>query len=471
VEVFAPTAVSRARPRLERLGQEGLVLASFAVFAGALVLRLVGQLNADGWLALVAGRWIARHGIPHHDVLTVWGHGQPWIDQQWLAQLGFYGLYLVGGVALVVVAHAVLTGGAYLAAILAGRRLGGSPRAVLFTLPACFWLLIFGSWQARTQSFAYLPFVALVYLLAADSRRPSPRVYLVLPLLALWGNLHGSVVLGAALVVVRGITRRSVPLVVAPPLALLASPYGLDLVDYYHRTLLNPAFSAMVNEWQAPTIGVTTAPFFALVVAGAWLAGRHRRVLTGFEQLALVATALAGLTAQRNIVWFALTALVLVPALVTAALGPEAARPRPVLRLNAALAAAALVVLGVLVATTLTRPASDFERAFPAGAAAVAASSDGRVLANVKYADWLLWREPGLAGRMAYDARLELLSRRRILQIYDFGLPFGGSWRAATAGYDVLVLERSEDRYAIEGLRAAGARVAYRGAGLVVLTR
>ena len=99
-----------------------------------------------------------------------------------------------------------------------------------------------------------------------------------------------------------------------------------------------------------------------------------------------------------------------------------------------------------------------------------AARSDGRVLANVKYADWLLWREPGLAGRVAYDARLELLSRRRILQIYDFGLPFG-SWRAATAGYDVLVLDRDEDRYAIQGLRAAGARVAYRGAGLVVLTR
>jgi len=470
VEVFAPAAGSRARPWVDRLGQDGLVLASFAVFAGALVLRLVGQLNADGWLALVTGRLIARHGLPHHETLTVWGHGT-WVDQQWLAQLGLYGLYLVGGVALVLVAHAALTGGAYLAAIGAARRLGGSPRAVLFTLPACFWLLIFGTWQARTQSFAYLPFVALLYLLVADSRRRSARVYLALPLLALWGNLHGSVVLGAGLVVLRGVTRRSAPLVVLPPLALLASPYGLDLVDYYRSTLLNPAFGAMVNEWQAPTIGPTTAPFFALVVGVAWLVGRHRRVLTAFEQLALLATALAGLTAQRNIVWFALTALVLVPALLTAALGPEADRPRQVLRLNAALAAAGLLVLGVLVTTTLARPASDFERPFPPEAAAVAARSDGRVLANVKYADWLLWREPGLAGRLAYDARLELLSRRRILQIYDFGLPDGGSWRTAAAGYDVLVLDRGEDRYAIRGLRAAGARVAYRGADLVVLTR
>jgi hypothetical protein len=471
VETAVPVAGSRARLRLERLGQDGLVLASFAVFAGALVLRLVGQLNADGWLALVAGRWIARHGLPHHDTLTVWSHGEAWVDQQWLAQLGFYGLYLLGGLALVVVAHAALTGGAYLAAIAAGRRLGGSPRAVLFTLPACFWLLIFGSWQARTQSFAYLPFVALLYLLVADARRPSPRVYLVLPLLALWANLHGSVVLGAALVLLRGVTRRSPTLVVLPPLALLASPYGLDLVGYYRKTLFNPAFSAMVNEWQAPTIGVTTVPFFALVVLVAWLAGRHRRVLSGFEQLALIATSIAGLAAERNIVWFALTALMLVPALLTAALGPEGGRPRQALRLNAALAVAALAVLGVLATATLARPDADFESAFPAEGAAVAARSDGPVLANVKYADWLLWREPGLAGRVANDARLELLSRRRILQIYDFGLPFGGSWRSASAGYDVLVLDRSEDRYAIRGLRAQGARVTYRHAGLVVLTR
>ena len=110
METVVPAAGSRARPWLERLGQDGLVLASFAVFAGALVLRLVGQLNADGWLALVTGRWIARHGIPHHDTLTVWSHGQAWVDQQWLAQLGFYGLYVLGGIRAVMLAHvAVLT--------------------------------------------------------------------------------------------------------------------------------------------------------------------------------------------------------------------------------------------------------------------------------------------------------------------------------------------------------------------------
>ena len=53
---------------------------------------------------------------------------------------------------------------------------------------------------ARTQSFAYVLFVALFWLLATDSRTPSRRILLALPLLVLWANVHGSAVLGASLV-------------------------------------------------------------------------------------------------------------------------------------------------------------------------------------------------------------------------------------------------------------------------------
>src|SRR5205085_1913805 len=83
-------------------------------------------------------------------------------------------------------------------------------------------------------------------------------------------------------------------------------------------------------------------------VLAAWLLGRRRRVLTGFEQLALLATAGGGFFAERNVVWFALAALQLLPALLTEELGPEPkAEPRAA-RLNATLAVASLAVLGLL---------------------------------------------------------------------------------------------------------------------------
>ena len=55
------------------------------------------HLTQDSWLALIGGRDVAAHGIPHQDTLFVITHGARWIDQQWLAQLVIYDLYKAGG--------------------------------------------------------------------------------------------------------------------------------------------------------------------------------------------------------------------------------------------------------------------------------------------------------------------------------------------------------------------------------------
>jgi hypothetical protein len=490
-ETSSGQVVPRARARFgdggllaNLLRNDALLLASWATFAAALVWRLSGQVNQDAWLALVGGREVASHGLPHHEVLTVWGQGQLWIDQQWLAQLALYGVYAAGGIALLALAHAVLTAGAYAAAIAAARRLGGSSRSVLFLLPACFWLLIGSTWQVRSQSLAYLPFVALVWLLAADSRAPSRRVYLGLPLLAIWANLHGSVALGACLVALRGLAyaferprrpARTAALLLAPAV-LLATPYGLSVVGYYRDTLFNPAFGAMLNEWQPPTLNLMTAPFFALALGVAWLAGRCRGRLTSFELLALGFTCAAGLLAVRNLGWFAFTALVLVPGLLDEAF-PSRPRSATGTRLNAILAAFAVGLLLVLLALTPARPAAWFESGYPTAAAdavahAAAADPDARIYADVKYGDWLLWSHPELAGRIAYDTRFELLSRRRILEIYDFNLPQGEPWRVPIRGYRLLVLDRVVDAEAIGGiLHSPAARALFSGDGAVVIAR
>ena len=67
-------------------------------------------------------------------------------------------------------------------------------------LPSIF-LLIWGSWNARAQSLALVLFVSLVWLLVADARRQSRRVFLSLPLLVIWANVHGTAITGASLVV------------------------------------------------------------------------------------------------------------------------------------------------------------------------------------------------------------------------------------------------------------------------------
>src|ERR1700759_289767 len=85
-----PAATNRFIRALEENGLLVIVLGAFAI---VLVVALRKELVVDGWMALVSGRWIAQHGLPSHDTLTVWTYGHRWIDQQWLAQLSLYGLW------------------------------------------------------------------------------------------------------------------------------------------------------------------------------------------------------------------------------------------------------------------------------------------------------------------------------------------------------------------------------------------
>jgi hypothetical protein len=461
--------ISAGRAVRQLLGREALLVTAVSAFAASFVLRLVGQVNQDAWLAFVAGRDVAG-GVPRTETWTVWAHGARWVDQQWLGQLLLYRLYDLGGIRLVVAVHALLTAGAYALAVALARRRGASPLQVLVLLPPCFWLFIFGSWQLRTQTFSYLLFAAVVWLLVT---RPLSRGLVVLlgAILALWANLHGAVMLAAALVALRGVVelrhRRPAGLaLVALPLVLLASPYGLELVGYYRSTLLNPGFAAFVNEWQAPTLTLTTAPFFVLL----GLVVALRRRLGAMELLVLGVTGLAGLRAERNIVWFALAALILLPRALRLA---ESRVSTLRANLNEKLALVAVAGLAVAVVGTLARPASAFQAEYPVAAAdAAAAAHPVRVFADVKYADWLLWREPQLRGRIAYDARFELLSTAQLVRIYGFAQPFSDAWQRASAGYDVLVLDARVDRWPVRRLlKQPGVRVLYRDAGVVVASR
>ena len=466
------------------LEENGTVVLAVAAFAAVLITHLRTALAADGWMALLSGRVVAQHGLPSHDTLTIWAHGRTWVDQQWLAQLVLYELERLGGLQLVLLVHAALaTLGLGLAAMLA-RRLGGSARSVTWVaLPVlvAFWP---GAGIMRPQSFAYSLFVGVLWLLLDDLRLQSRRVYLVLPLLVLWANLHGSVIVGAALVSgyalvelagslwkqPRTVHLRSLVLLIAPLLCMLASPYATSLPHYY-RTIFSSGFADYVTEWAPTTLTLVHAPIYLLALGGLWLLGRAGERASAFEKLAFVGLSLLALDAVRNGVWLALISLVVLPRLLDTLRAP-AVEPK---RLNRMLALAMLV--GVFVATLAVafKPVSWFtQQQYPSAAqnaAAAAAAVDGRVFANESYADWLVFEHPQLAGRIAYDSRFELLTGRQLRSVTEFRNRVAG-WRSTIRGYEVLVLNKIDDHQPIRALlRAREARVVLRRGPVVVLRR
>ena len=101
---------------VERDAAPAVIVAAFAVVVAEGLPRV---LNQDGWLALLSGREISRHGLPSADHLTVWSAGERWIDQQWLGHLGFYGLYALGGIRLLLVCHGLLAIATFALAVVA----------------------------------------------------------------------------------------------------------------------------------------------------------------------------------------------------------------------------------------------------------------------------------------------------------------------------------------------------------------
>ncbi len=75
----------------------GTKLVMRAIFS---IAELPREFGVDSWLALVSGRLVRQHVIPHHETLTVMSHGLVWIDQQWLARLASYALQRLGGLGL-----------------------------------------------------------------------------------------------------------------------------------------------------------------------------------------------------------------------------------------------------------------------------------------------------------------------------------------------------------------------------------
>jgi hypothetical protein len=470
-----------------RLEHEAFLIVLFAIYLVGITRSMPGQIVSDTWMTLTYGREVAHHGLPHHDTLTIWAHGRTWIDQQWLGQLFYYGLYAFGGIRAVLAVNALgLAAGTGLA-VLAARRLGGSVRSVTWLALLSFVVIAWSSWTVRVQTLVFALFAGLLWLLAADSRRPSRRVFLALPLLILWANVHGTAFLGAALIALRGASmllererawRDRLPtaaVLLASPVLLLASPYGFELVGYYHRLLLNPAFSKYVTEWAPTRLAIATAPFYALAVLAAWLAGRCASRLTRFEQAALLFTLVLAMLAVRSVVWFMLSALILLPGALDGVFHStwKTARYRYVNRL---LGYAAPVVCAVIVIGSFIHPANWFTKAFPGAAAdrvaqVAARHPHARIFANERFADWLVLQHPALAGRIAFDGRLELLTAKQLESVVNFRIRLIGSERVIK-GYRLLVLwpsARSEDRVTKALLASPHRRAIYRNSDIAVI--
>ena len=448
----------------------GIVL--LTVFGPSLVV-------GDTWLTLMAGREVVEHGLPSTETITLLGQGATWTDQQWLAQAVFYGAQGLAGMRAVVLLDVLLVLLALAFATATARTSGASSRSTfligLLAVIAGPW-----GWTIRAQSAALPLYAGALWLLVDASRRGvRRRTLMVLPLLVLWANLHGSVVLGAGLTVLLAIvelvrTRRlawmPLALLVLAPLCVLASPYGTKLVDYYNLMLVDAPFAPILREWQWSSPSGTTALFWVLAVVAAGLLAlrRCRSRLTVYELAVLAATFVGAVQAVRGVIWFALACAAILPVALDGLL-TKADVDAP--RVNRVISLASLGGLAVAILAFLTHSASwyvsDWSEQQIAAVREATRDPSVRVYATDGTADWLLWRIPELRGRIAYDVRFELYDQKALDGIVQYGSR-RGDWTSLVDGYRVVV---ADDLAHLEALAAEpGSNVVFHDDELAVVS-
>lgn len=173
-----------------------LLLTILAAAGGEKFNRLLA--DADTYWHLAAGRWILEHGqVPLADPFSHSMLGAPWTAHEWLSELVLTGVFQVAGWGGLVAFVAILFAGtlAYITRFLLARM--EPVHALLFTAFAASMLM--GHLLARPHVLAW-PLLALwvgTLVNAAEARHNPP--WLLLPLMTVWANLHGSFTLALAL--------------------------------------------------------------------------------------------------------------------------------------------------------------------------------------------------------------------------------------------------------------------------------
>ena len=265
---------------------------------------------------LAVGRWIAANGIPRVDALSFTAAGAPWINTTWLYDRLLAGFWGIGGAGLVTILHVLLVVGAFLALIPVARRWAGSAATALALLLST-WLL---APRFTVGPYAVGLLMAALYVNVLSSERKSWVPWAVLlPLQVLWTNLHGSFLLGPAILAIfavdaavrermqgtlesedgRSRVAALACLAVAAVFISLLNPYHIRLPLRVMSGASNVAFN-FVQEWVSSISSQFSASAyakhavtFALLVGAGGLIAERRKLPISLTALAVISAFLA----------------------------------------------------------------------------------------------------------------------------------------------------------------------------------
>jgi hypothetical protein len=270
----------------------GLILISIAI---ADSIRLP---DPDLWGHVRFGQAVlSLHQLVLHDPYSYSAPGHYWNNHEWLSEVLMAAVFNHAGVfGLILLKLACTT--VVILALAAALAETGSSTLVQFAVLIGSAVVIKPQLQFRPQSFTFALLAVLIYLLTADAYRRAGRLWLAVPILALWANLHGGFIMGIAalgtyvavsglqdVIAGRGYNRaiRLAAITGAATLVTLVTPYGLGTWETVGHALHDPYTRTVIEEWQ---------PLASAALAH-WR--EHRFLISNYE-IGIAMMALAGIS-------------------------------------------------------------------------------------------------------------------------------------------------------------------------------
>lgn len=297
------------------------------VFAFAFLFASRPMNDADFWFHLKTGEYIFTTGaIPRVEMWSFTYAGIPWTAHGWLSGVLFYGVWSVAGLKPLIFIFALLTAIAFWIAF---KRTNAHPFYAGTAILIAVWTSL-PNVGVRPRVFTILFASIFLALLGRFARGVNERwIWLLIPIMTLWANLHGGFFIGLALVGITAVgmvvdrwagvldepesfrprLRKLAIIFVGCVLAVLVNPFGVKLYTTPLAVLQSPIFQDLVTDWLSPNFHLPEARplllLFVLTIAALALSPRRPKPS---EVLLFLATLYATLKTQRNAVVFSLVA-------------------------------------------------------------------------------------------------------------------------------------------------------------------
>lgn len=258
------------------------------LFPFLFLLTVYKMIDTDIWFHMKAGQVISETGsFIYKDIFSFSAAGRDWLYHEWLFGVISYYVYSIFGINGLILGKAILLTLTFVIIYRCMRLRGANPYLSSFILFIAVLAARF-RFTERPHVFKFLFIAAFIYILDLYRLKGKNRLWLLPVLQLLWTNIHGSFILGPAIIAIyllasavsgkRQEIKVLTTIFIMASLATILNPYGIDLLSFSLGFGEKKVLSS-ITEWSPTTLQSFGGAFgFLFITGSASFILKYRRI-------------------------------------------------------------------------------------------------------------------------------------------------------------------------------------------------